>query len=42
VKRKCLYSTYYANFKDFKSAISDCLAQTQTIYKQELDTWLTL
>jgi transposase len=23
VKRKCLYSTYYANFKDFKSAISD-------------------
>lgn len=42
VKKKCLYSIYYANFKDFKSAISECLAQTQTTYKQELDTLLTL
>lgn len=42
VKRKCLYSIYYANFKDFKEAITACLAQTHTTYKQELDTLLTL
>lgn len=42
VKKKCLYSTYYANFKDFKQAISACLEQTQTTYKEELDTLLTL
>ena len=42
VKKKCLYSVYYANFKDFKSAICACLAQTQTTYKQELDILLTL
>jgi transposase len=42
VKKKCLYSTYYGNFNDLKRAISACLAQTQTIYKPELDNWLTL
>ena len=42
VKKKCLYSIYYANFKDFKQAICKCLEQTQTTYKQELDTLLTL
>ena len=42
VKKKCLYSTYHANFTDFRRAISECLAQTQTLYKKELDTWLTL
>jgi len=42
VKKKCLYSTYYAHFKDFKQAISACLEQTQTTYKEELDTLLTL
>lgn len=42
VKKKCLYSTYYAHFTDFKRAISDCLVQTQTTYKQELDTLLRL
>ena len=31
-----------AIFKDFKSTISECLAQTRTTYKQELDTLLTL
>jgi len=25
VKKTCLYSTYYANFQDFKQAISTCL-----------------
>lgn len=42
VKKKCLYSTYYANFNDFKQAISACLEQTQTTYKEELNTLLTL
>ena len=42
VKKTCLYSTYYANFHDFKQAISDCLAQTHTTYKKELDSLLTL
>ena len=42
VKKTCLYSTYYAHFHDFKQAISDCLAQTHTTYKKELDSLLTL
>jgi len=42
VKKTCLYSTYYANFQDFKHAISTCLAQTHTTYKKELDSLLTL
>lgn len=42
VKKKCLYSTYYATFTTFKTAISSCLTQTQTRYKEELDTLLTL
>ena len=42
VKKQCLYSTYYSNFKDFKQAISACLAQTHTLYKKELDALLTL
>ena len=42
VKRKCLYSKYHENFKDFKQAISTCLAQTHTVYKKELDSLLTL
>jgi transposase len=41
VKKTCL-STYYANFHDFKHAISACLAQTQTTYQKELDSLLTL
>jgi transposase len=42
VKKTCLYSTDYANFHDFKQAISACLAQTHTTYKKELDSLLTL
>lgn len=42
VKKTCLYSKYYAHFTDFKQAISDCLAQTHTTYKKELDSLLTL
>lgn len=42
VKKQCLYSTYHATFTAFKTAISSCLAQTDTLYKEELDTLLTL
>ncbi len=42
VKKTCWYSKYYANFHDFKQAISACLAQTHTTYKKELDSLLTL
>ena len=42
VKKKCLYSIYYADFASFKQAISDCLDHTQDIHKEELDSLLTL
>lgn len=42
VKKKSLYSKYYADFALFKQAISDCLSQTHTTYKDELDSLLTL
>ena len=42
VKKKCLYSKYYAEFSEFKRAITDCLNQTHTTYKSELATLLTL
>lgn len=42
VKKKCLWSKYYADFKDFKAAITDCLNQTHTTYKNELKSLLTL
>ena len=42
VNKKCLYSTYYAHFADFKHTISTCLSQAHTTHKQELDSLLTL
>jgi transposase len=42
IKKKCLYSVYYPNFTDFKQGISDCLGQTHTTYKNDLDSLLTL
>ena len=42
VKKKSLYSRYYEKFQDFKTAITSCLSKTDTEYKQELDTLLTL
>ena len=41
VKKKCLWSKYYAEFEEFKMAISECLDQTHTAYKDELHTLLT-
>lgn len=42
VKKKVLYSIYYADFSAFTSAIDQCLADTQDRYKEELSTLLTL
>jgi transposase len=42
VKKKVLYSKYYPNFGEFRNAITDCLNQTHTTYKTELDSLLTL
>ena len=36
--KKCLYSKYDSEFSAFKDAITDCLSQTYTSYKQELDS----
>ena len=42
MKKKCLYSKYYKDFFSFKSAITTFLNDTQTLYKDELDSLLTL
>ncbi len=42
VKKQCLYSTYYADFAAFKTAIVQCLAQTHTTHRSALDSLLTL
>ena len=42
VKKKVLYSVYYADFSAFTAAIDQCLADTQTRYQEELSTLLTL
>jgi len=42
VKKKCLYSQYYQTFPDFRQAISDCVAKTNGVYKQDIVSLLTL
>lgn len=42
VKKKVLYSIYYADFAAFTVAIDQCLVDTQDRYKEELSTLLTL
>lgn len=42
VKKKCLYSIYYADFNAFAKAISTGLDHTHDTYKVELDSLLTL
>ena len=42
VKKQYLYSTCYADFAAFKTAIMQCLAQTQTTHRPALDSLLTL
>lgn len=41
-KKQVLYSHFYPDFKSFKAAISSCLAQSHTTYKNDLDSLLTL
>lgn len=42
VKKQCLYSIYYPDFQEFKRAITACLDQCHTTYKDDLDSLLTL
>jgi transposase len=42
VKKQCLYSKYYDQFTPFQQAIINCLSQTHSTYKHELDSLLTL
>jgi transposase len=42
VKKKVLYSKYYPNFAEFRTAITDCLKQTHSTHKKELNSLLTL
>jgi transposase len=41
-KKKCLYSKYYSNFKEFSHAISHFLATMNFSHQDELDSLLTL
>ena len=42
VRKQCLYSKYYDNFDDFKTAIETCIEQANTIHKEALKTLLSL
>ena len=42
IRNECLYSKYYANFADFKAAISNCIATANTDNQSKLDSLLTL
>ncbi len=42
VKKQVLYSKYYEKFEDFKTAITNCLEQTETTHKKAIDSLLTL
>ena len=42
VKKKVLYSKYYANFSEFRDAITDCLKQIAHHAQEGLDSLLTL
>jgi transposase len=40
LKKQVLYNKFYTDYEEFCSAISDCLEQTDTTYKEELETLL--
>lgn len=42
VKKEVLYSKYYPTFSEFRNSITDCLNQTHTTHKKDLDSLLTL
>lgn len=41
VRRECLYSKYYQKFPAFKKAIDDCIKNSHTEHKDELDSLLS-
>lgn len=41
VKKECLYSKYYQDYKQFKIAILDCIINANTKHKKKLKTLLT-
>ncbi len=42
VKKECLYGKYYATFEEFKTAIENCLFETDEKHKNKLRTLLNL
>jgi transposase len=40
IKKQCLYSRYYSEFERFKRTIEDCINNTQSKHKKELETLL--
>ncbi len=42
IRNECLYSKYYANFADFKLAISNCINTANTDKQEKLDSLLSL
>jgi transposase len=42
VKKRCLYSKYYATSEDFQQAIQECIAQAHSKHQAELESLLTL
>ena len=42
IRNECLYSKYYADFSDFKAAISNCIATANSDKQSKLDSLLTL
>ena len=42
IRNECLYSKYYANFTDFKLAISNCIATANTNNNKKIDSLFTL
>lgn len=42
IKKKCLYSRYYATFSEFKGGISTCIEQASLRYLEELQSLLSL
>lgn len=42
IRNECLYSKYYAEFDDFKTAIDTCIQKANTTHKQSLETLLAL
>jgi transposase len=42
VKKKCLYNKYYADFSSFTAGIDNCIAKTDSDYKKDIYSLMTL